>query len=114
MAIEMPDFSQWIGRSEIVADDISPATAQAAAATFDEDPQQFWAGSELPPLWHWFYFLPKASQSQLGDDGHPRRETGSFMPPFPFPRRMFAGALKMASTAHHRPVGSSRGRDSQD
>ena len=100
MAIEMPDFSQWIGRSEIVVDDISPATAQAAAATFDEDPLHFWAGSELPPLWHWFYFLPKASQSQLGDDGHPRRETGSFMPPIPFPRRMFAGAR----LRWHRPL----------
>lgn len=85
-------FSAWVGRSEIATEDVSPATAQAAAVTFDQDPGQFRAGAELPPLWHWFYFLPKASQSRLGDDGHPQRENDSFMPPIPFPRRMFAGA----------------------
>ena len=85
-------FSQWIGRSETITDDISAATAQAAAATFDENPEQFVSGIELPPLWHWFYFLPKAVQSQLGSDGHPQRDAGSFMPPLPLPRRMFAGA----------------------
>jgi 3-methylfumaryl-CoA hydratase len=94
------DFSSWIGRTEIVEDDISPATAQAAAATFDEDLEQFKAGVNLPPLWHWFYFLPKASQSKLGVDGHPQRETGSFMPPIPLPRRMFAGAR----LTWHRPL----------
>ena len=86
------DFSQWIGRTEIVADEISPATAQAAAATFDEDPEPFRAGDHLPPLWHWFYFLPKVSQSRLGSDGHPQRQSGIFMPPITLPRRMFAGA----------------------
>ena len=91
MANAMDDFSRWIGRSEIVTDDIGPATAQAAAATFDENSEQFVAGAELPPLWHWFYFLSKVSQSRLGGDGHPQRETESFMPPLPLPRRMFAG-----------------------
>lgn len=86
------DYSQWVGRTEIVEDDISPATAQAAAATFDESGEQLCDGTELPPLWHWFYFLAKAPQSKLGDDGHPQREDNSFMPPIPYPRRMFAGA----------------------
>ena len=86
------DFSQWIGRSESVADEISPVTAQAAAATFDQDAAALTAGAELPPLWHWFYFLPRIAQSRLGADGHPQREGGSFMPPIPLPRRMFAGA----------------------
>lgn len=94
------DFSAWIGRREIVVDDISPATAQAAAALFDEDPQAVQPGAELPPLWHWFYFLPKAAQSGLGSDGHPRREGSSFMPPMPYPRRMFAGAR----VRWHRPL----------
>jgi 3-methylfumaryl-CoA hydratase len=94
------DFSAWIGRTETVADDVSPATAQAAAATFDEDPELYSAGVELPPLWHWFYFLPKAHQSRLGSDGHPRREMSSFMPPIPLPRRMFAGAR----LSWHRPL----------
>lgn len=86
------DYSQWVGNTEIVEDGMGPATAQAAAATLDEDLTQFHEGAELPPLWHWFYFLPKAPQSQLGTDGHPQREGGSFLPPIPYPRRMFAGA----------------------
>lgn len=86
------DYSSWIGRSEIVDDDVSPATAEAAAALFDEPGSRFACGAELPPLWHWFYFLPKASQSRLGGDGHPQREPDSFMPPLPLSRRMFAGA----------------------
>jgi 3-methylfumaryl-CoA hydratase len=94
------DYSQWVGRTEIVEDDVSLATADAAAATFDEKLCQFSIGAELPPLWHWFYFLPKASQSTLGSDGHPQREGNRFMPPIPYPRRMFAGArLKW-----HRPL----------
>lgn len=84
------DYTRWIGRTEIVEDDISPAQALAAAATFDDTATQFGVGAALPPLWHWFYFLPKAPQSQLGSDGHPQR--GGFMPPIPYPRRMFAGA----------------------
>ena len=87
----MDDFSHWIGRSESVTDDISLSTVQAVAATFDEDPERLCAGVELPPLWHWFYFLPKAAQSRLGADGHPQRDIDGLMPPLPFPRRMFAG-----------------------
>jgi 3-methylfumaryl-CoA hydratase len=90
--IALDDFSQWVGRREIATDDLSSATSQAAAATFDEDSAPYQAGVELPPLWHWFYFLPKAAQSRLGSDGHPHRESSSFMPPIPLPRRMFAGA----------------------
>jgi hydroxyacyl-ACP dehydratase HTD2-like protein with hotdog domain len=41
-------------------------------------------------LWHWFYFLPRAPQALARVDGHPQR--GGFMPPIPYPRRMFAGA----------------------
>ena len=37
------------------------------------------AGTALPPLWHWLYFLPLHRQSEVGDDGHPRR--GGFLPP---------------------------------
>ena len=83
-------FAEWIGRTETVEDLIAPAPAQAAAATLDESETQFGGHSELPPLWHWFYFLPKAPQSRIGPDGHPQR--GGFLPPIPLPRRMFAGA----------------------
>ena len=87
------DYSEWVGRTEIVEDDVSLATAAAAAATFDEEAKQLSGeNAALPPLWHWFYFLPKAPQEKLGIDGHPRRARDSFMPPIDLPRRMFAGA----------------------
>lgn len=112
------DFREWIDRTETVHDALSVEQAQRAAAMFDLDvagattsgtlhaatgavtgavtgagPAAV-AGLErdspLPPLWHWFYFLPRARQSALDVDGHPQR--GGFLPPIPFPRRMFAGA----------------------
>ncbi len=94
------DYSHWLGRRETVGDDLSPATARAAAATLGEDLERFEQGTDLPPLWHWFYFLATAPQAKLGTDGHPHREASSFMPPIPFPRRMFAGAR----LRWHRPL----------
>lgn len=84
------DFSTWIGRTETVQDGLSPEQARSAAATFDDGVTAIESGSPLLPLWHWFYFLPRARQSALDVDGHPQR--GGFLPPIPFPRRMFAGS----------------------
>lgn len=98
MAESTADFSQWIGRRELSEDDLSLVPARAAAATLDDTVTRFEKGSALPPLWHWFYFLPRAPQAQLDVDGHPRR--GGFMPPIPYPRRMFAGARMR----FHRPL----------
>ncbi len=82
-------FAQWIGNTDTVEDHIGLFPAQALAATLD-DATVFSPGMPLPPVWHWFYFLPRAPQSRLGPDGHPER--GGFMPPIELPRRMFAGA----------------------
>lgn len=84
------DWMAWIGRTELVEDEICLAQALAAAATLEPPSGPPTVGSPLPPLWHWFYFLPRAPQSQLSSDGHPQR--GGFIPPIPYPRRMFAGA----------------------
>ncbi|HRI90631.1 MAG TPA: acyl-CoA dehydrogenase [Accumulibacter sp.] len=92
------DYSAWIGRREISDDELALAPALAAAATLDDTLTHFEKGSPLPPLWHWFYFLPRAPQAQLDVDGHPQR--GGFMPPIPYPRRMFAGAR----LRFHRPL----------
>lgn len=54
--------------------------------------------AELPPLWHWFYFLDHPDQSELGEDGHPAG--GGFLPPIPHRRRMFAGGR----WRRHRPL----------
>ena len=87
-------LQDWIGKSETVHD-VATATPYAAlAATLDwpSEPgaQRPLAGTPLPPLWHWLYFLPISQQSEIGPDGHPKR--GGFMPPVPLPRRMWAGS----------------------
>jgi 3-methylfumaryl-CoA hydratase len=91
-------FAEWIGNTETVEDHIGLFPAQALAATLDDTTTPFADGAPLPPVWHWFYFLPKAPQSNLGPDGHPER--GGFMPPIELPRRMFAGARMK----FHRPL----------
>nr|MBP9806048.1 acyl-CoA dehydrogenase [Accumulibacter sp.] len=91
-------YAQWIGRQETTHDELSQTPALAAAATFDDMRTPLEKGDALPPLWHWFYFLPRAQQALLDVDGHPQR--GGFMPPIPYPRRMFAGARMR----FHRPL----------
>lgn len=84
------NLQDWIGRSESVNDIITATPCAALAATLDHPPERPAAGSVLPPLWHWLYFLPLHRQSEIGPDGHARR--GGFMPPVPLPRRMWAGS----------------------
>ena len=84
------DLRTWIGRSETVHDTIGATPVTALTATLDHPGTAVCAGSALPPLWHWLYFLPMHRQSEIGADGHARR--GGFMPPVPLPRRMWAGS----------------------
>ena len=79
MTEEANPYASWIGNTETVDDEITLAPAVSAAALLDDTETVFEVGSLLPPVWHWFYFLPKAPQSKLGPDGHPER--GGFMPP---------------------------------
>jgi 3-methylfumaryl-CoA hydratase len=88
----------WIGTTETVADEIAVAPAVAAAATLDDIESRFERGAPLPPLWQWFYFLPRPPQARLSVDGHPER--GGFLPPIALPRRMFAGGRMR----FHRPL----------
>jgi len=88
----------WVGRTETVSD-VATATPYAAlSATLDWPPERPPAGTPLPALWHWLYFLPLHRQSEIGPDGHARR--GGFLPPVPLPRRMWAGS----QFAFHRPL----------
>jgi 3-methylfumaryl-CoA hydratase len=73
-----PDYSAWIGRTEERADTVTAVPVAALAAALDRDDPAPEAGTLLPPLWHWLYFLPVHRQSELGPDGHPRR--GGFLP----------------------------------
>jgi 3-methylfumaryl-CoA hydratase len=78
----------WVGRCREEESVIEGSPAAAMAATLDHM-QAPGLGAPLPYLWHWLYFTPRAPQSELGADGHPR--LGDFMPPIPLPRRMWAG-----------------------
>lgn len=79
----------WQGRSEIFEDLLTPAPLRALSATLDREDVLPLVGTELPPLWHWLFFLPHHRQSEIGPDGHAKR--GGFLPPVPLPRRMWAG-----------------------
>jgi 3-methylfumaryl-CoA hydratase len=98
MTSEASPFADWIGATETVEDEIALSPILRVAATLDDTETAFAAGSDLPAVWQWFYFLPRAPQSKLGADGHP--EKGGFMPPIDLPRRMFAGARMR----FHRPL----------
>jgi len=84
------NLRDWIGRSETVTDTVTPTPYAALSATFDRDPERPSAGTPLPALWHWLYFLPLHKRSDIGPDGHAKR--GGFLPPVPLPRRMWAGS----------------------
>lgn len=84
------NYEAWVGRSETLDDHLGLAPVRLMRATLDMDSQAPAEGSELPPLWHWLYFLPGERQSNIGEDGHPRR--GGFLPPVTLPRRMWAGS----------------------
>jgi len=90
MTESAPDFREWIGRTETVHDGLSAEQARRTAATLDDVVTSVTPESPLPPLWQWCYFLAAVPQSALDGDGHPQR--GGFLPPIPFPRRMFAGS----------------------
>jgi 3-methylfumaryl-CoA hydratase len=84
------EIGQWIGRSETTDDVVSATPYAALCATLDQPVVRPAAGTPLPALWHWLYFLPLARRSDIGPDGHAKR--GGFLPPVPLPRRMWAGS----------------------
>ena len=87
--MDIDHLKTWIGRQEVLEDRLGLAPVAALSATLDRDDAAPADGDVLPPLWHWLYFLPRARQSEIGPDGHPKR--GGFLPPVPLPRRMWAG-----------------------
>ncbi len=89
MDLNLDHLRDWIGRTEQRSDDVTATPVAALSATLDRDDPAPLPGTDLPPLWHWLYFLPLARHSEIGLDGHPKR--GGFLPPVPLPRRMWAG-----------------------
>ncbi len=87
--IDIDHLKTWVGRTEEQSDVAAPAPLAGLAALLDHVHPP-WPEHELPPLAHWLYFLPRARQSDIDADGHPKR--GGFLPPAPLPRRMWAGS----------------------
>ena len=98
MTFDVQYLRRWIGRTERTTDIGTPTPIAALAATLDRDDPLPRSGDQLPPLWHWLYFLPLHRQSELGADGHAKR--GGFLPPVPLPSRMWAGGRLV----FHRPL----------
>jgi len=87
----MTDLSSWQGQNLEIEDVITPAGVQRFYAALDLQPLPNYAENNLAPLgFHWCLCLPDTPLSELGDDGHPKK--GGFLPPVPFPRRMWASA----------------------
>jgi len=100
-------LKDWIGGREERTDIAAAAPLAGLAATLDHGTPP-WPAGEVPPLGHWLYFLPKAPQREIAEDGHPRK--GGFLPPVPLPRRMWAGGdLRFLAPI---PVGASLRRSS--
>jgi len=84
----MSAYDAWIDRTEEQEDMAAAAPLAGLAALLDHETSP-WRAGEVPPLGHWLSFLPRARQSDIDVDGHPRR--GGFLPPIELPRRMWAG-----------------------
>jgi 3-methylfumaryl-CoA hydratase len=90
MENDAEQLERWVGRTEILSDEITTFPAAALSATLDRGNPAPQPGDPLPPCWHWLYFQSPSRQSEIGPDGHPRR--GGFLPPIDLPRRMWAGS----------------------
>ena len=82
-------FPGWTPKVDSCTEIISPTSVNRLAATLDEAEPDYGDGDNLPPLWHWIFFIKPVPHAGLGRDGHPQR--GGFLPPVQLPRRMFAG-----------------------
>ena len=88
----LDNLKSWIGKTETVVDEVTTSSVRRIRAMLDYEPATVRAGDVLPTGWHATVCAPLARQSELGEDGHPKR--GSFIPPVPFARRM-AGSAQM-------------------
>ena len=86
--IDIDHLRTWIGAERMVEDIVTPRLAASLNAIFDvEEPVT--DGMSAPLAIHWCLAPDIAPMKGLGPDGHPAR--GGFLPPIPFPRRMWAG-----------------------
>lgn len=84
----MPNYADWIGKSETADDAASELVAARMAGLLDRSRPA--AGDAWPPTWVWALFWPAMRHDEAGPDGHSAR--GKFLPPIHLPRRMWAGS----------------------
>lgn len=87
----MRDWQAWIGREEQRHDRVDEAMVTRWLATLDREAPD---DGTVPQALHWCLCLPDAPTSELGLDGHPKRNDSPecFLPPVPLPRRMWASS----------------------
>lgn len=85
---QLPELAGWQASVAEMESRIDARTAAMLAAIFDQSPLH--NGDELPPAWHWAFFIEPALQRNIGADGHAKK--GGFLPPINLQRRMFAGS----------------------
>jgi 3-methylfumaryl-CoA hydratase len=105
------DMKDWLGRTATANDVITAFPLNALSATLDRDDPAASAGSAVPPLWHWMYFLPIFRSADTRADGHGRG--GEFMPPIDLPRRVWAGSRFVWNRENPLRVGDSARRVSR-
>lgn len=84
----MSAWDEWVGRSEVRTDILTPALVERFRATIDSNVPD----DPAPQGIHWLTCIPDAPTAGLGEDGHPLRSDDSFFPPIPLPRRMWASS----------------------
>lgn len=87
--MDIEPLRPWIGRERSSSDEVSATQARRMAALLNQEPREWRSGDAIPAHWYCMLFGETARQGMIGHDGHP--EKGSFLPPVPLPRRMFAG-----------------------
>jgi 3-methylfumaryl-CoA hydratase len=88
LELDVDHLKRWIGAERVSEDVVTPRLANSLAAILNE-PCDLKVGDLAPVGTHWCLSPDIAPMSGLGPDGHPAR--GSFLPPVPLPRRMWAG-----------------------
>jgi 3-methylfumaryl-CoA hydratase len=95
----MTNWQNWIGRTTTQHDRLTAALLHRFRATIDSVE----TSTIAPQAINWVLCTPEAATAQLGLDGHPQRSDSpdSFMPPVPYPRRMWAlSKVEFAAPIH--------------
>ena len=84
-----PEYASWINKEEIYVDQLTEVSINRLYYTLNLPGNPPTLGEPVFPLAQLILGEPSVRPDELGEDGHPAR--GSFMPPVPLKRRMFAG-----------------------